>query len=75
MLKPMGIPRGAWIREEWTPRAHYPEWVTSAARPCVILGETAKRKTPIFPPMDVSPILWARLFRPTVGSDACFLKN
>jgi hypothetical protein len=50
MLKPMGIPREGWLREEWTPRDDYPEWVTEAAKPCIIVGETVKRKTPIFSP-------------------------
>ena len=51
MLTPMGIPKEAWMREEWTPKDDYPEeWVTSAARPCVIVGEMVYRKTPIFSP-------------------------
>jgi hypothetical protein len=51
MLNPMGIiPKEAWIREAWTPRNDYPEWVTNAASPCVIVGELVYRKTPIFSP-------------------------
>ena len=50
MLKPMDIPKAAWIREDWTSREDYPEWVTSAARPCVIVGELVALKTPIFSP-------------------------
>jgi hypothetical protein len=76
MLKPMSIPQRAWIREEWTHRDDYPEWVTSAARPCVIVGEIVKRKTPIFSRDGcLSPIPWARFWRPTEGFDAYFLKS
>jgi hypothetical protein len=50
MLKPTGVPRKAWIQEAWVTRGDYPEWVTEAAAPCVILGETAKRQSPVFSP-------------------------
>ena len=50
MLKPTGIPQKAWVQEQWAPRDDYPEWVTEAAAPCVIVGETSHRKYPIFSP-------------------------
>jgi hypothetical protein len=50
MLKPVGIPSASWLKEEWTAREDYPEWVRSAAAPCVLVGESNLRKTPIFSP-------------------------
>ena len=50
MLKPNGIPHQAWIQEPWAPRNDYPDWVTEAAAPCVIVGETSQRKSPVFSP-------------------------
>jgi hypothetical protein len=50
MLKPVGIPRAAWVQEGWSPRDDYPEWVSEAAAPCLIVGETHLRKTPVFSP-------------------------
>lgn len=43
MLKPTGVPPAAWIKEEWVEHHDYLEWVTKAAAPCVVLGETLRR--------------------------------
>jgi hypothetical protein len=29
---------------------NYPEWVTNAAMPCILLGETSQQKLPVFSP-------------------------
>ena len=50
MLRPCGVPRKAWITEEWTPKSNYPEWITTAAAPCLIRGETKRGRIPIFSP-------------------------
>lgn len=50
MLKPTGIPRDAWVREDWTSKEDYPDWILAAAAPCHIVGETTRRKAPIFSP-------------------------
>ena len=39
MLSPVGIPRSAWVHEEWHPRMDYPQWVVEAASPCLVVGE------------------------------------
>jgi hypothetical protein len=48
MLTPVGIPRRAWVSEEWTPRVDYPDWIVEAAAPCVVAGETNERRLPVF---------------------------
>ena len=48
MLSPMGVPRTAWLQDEWVQKEDYPEWVTAAAAPCIIVGETRQRSTPVF---------------------------
>jgi hypothetical protein len=50
MLKPTGIPHRAWVRELWTPRDDFPAWVTEAAAPCILVGETVQRRSPVFSP-------------------------
>jgi hypothetical protein len=50
LLKPNGIPHKAWIHDPWSPRDDYPDWVTEAPAPCVIVGETRERKSPVFSP-------------------------
>lgn len=50
MLSPTGIPRAAWIQEEWRPRGDYPDWVVEPAAPCLLMGETCKRRMLIFSP-------------------------
>jgi hypothetical protein len=50
MLLPTGVPHQAWLKEEWMSRPDYPIWVQEAAAPCLLVGETARRHTPIFSP-------------------------
>jgi hypothetical protein len=50
MLRPFGVPRKAWMTEEWTPKSEYPEWIVAAAAPCLIRGETKRGRVPIFSP-------------------------
>ena len=50
MLRPCGVPRKAWMTEDWTPKSDYPEWITAAAAHCLIQGETKRGRNPIFSP-------------------------
>lgn len=50
LLSPVGIPRTAWCTEEWKPATAYPEWLRDAAAPCLLAGETIKRRLPVFSP-------------------------
>ncbi len=50
MLRPCGVPRKAWMTEAWTPKSDYPEWITAAAAPCLLRGETKRGRIPIFSP-------------------------
>ena len=50
MLQPTGIPRKAWLQEDWRPSEAYPTWVSEAAAPCHILGATVERNCPVFSP-------------------------
>jgi hypothetical protein len=50
LLSPVGILRTAWCNKEWKPATAYPEWLRDAAAPCLLAGETIKRKLPVFSP-------------------------
>ena len=50
MLSPVGIPQNAWVPDEWIPRTDYPSWVVEVATPCLVVGELAKQRLPIFSP-------------------------
>ena len=55
MLQPMGIPRSAWVQEEWLPETSYPTWIAEAAAPCRLLGATVDRNCPVFSPEGCLP--------------------
>jgi hypothetical protein len=42
MLSLVGIPRNAWVPDEWIPHMDYPSWVVKAAAPCLVVGELVK---------------------------------
>lgn len=50
MLKPAGIPSRGWSKETWTAKTSYPKWVNKAAAPCLIVGESDRRKAPVLSP-------------------------
>jgi hypothetical protein len=49
MLKPANIPSHGWSRDAWSSKT-YPEWIREATSPCLIVGESDKRKIPVFSP-------------------------
>jgi hypothetical protein len=50
MLQPAGLPKTVWWPGDWTPVSNYPRWVSEAASPCLLLGETVQKKLPVFSP-------------------------
>jgi hypothetical protein len=50
MLLPTGVPHQAWMTDDWIARTDYPIGVMEATAPCILVGETTRRHTPIFSP-------------------------